>query len=622
MRRPRVLVEGETALARRVAALLAPVGEVTAGDVAGGGTVDADLVVSCAAGLPDEHWRDLDLRLAEAGIPWHRGHTESGRVHTGPFTHAGGVTYLDTRTRLLAATGALPRPDDDGEACDLVTEVAAAMMAADIVAYLTSGDVRERVLTIGPGRAGQAVTVTSRPVLPLPGGPPVPSRVREGTERLLVGDRFGLIRKVRRDRPRAPDLPGLVSCSAHLAHHPRLTPWVADPVTGGATLGDAAAARRAAIGEAAERYCGNHVPEDLPRAAFRDLGESAVDPRAFALYSKRQYEARGFPFIPMTAGLEITWTSAVDLEDERRVLVPASLAYVNYFRGSRRDEPPTNYPLLAGTAAADSPERAREAALREVLERDAITLWWLSGAPASPLPAPDDGPLADALRHAAAAGLTVSLLRVPSTFDAMVAAVFVEDRRRHVVGFGSACRATAEEAAGKAFTEAIGTYRTGLELLDGESGFWRGVRSGAVARRPYLPHRADRAYLDGLRPGWRDLNDVRVNVQVHLDERMHGAALDRLRVPTGPPLPAETSGPRRSLGRQGLRAYAVDLTTRDVRAAGLSVARVLVPGLYCNAPAAFPFLGGTRLLTEPVARGWVPGPLTEDDLRRRPLPFA
>ncbi|MBB4913646.1 YcaO-like family protein [Streptosporangium saharense] len=612
MRRPRVLVEGAGALARRTAVLLAAVGEVvTEGD--------ADLVVSCAVGLPDEHWCDLDLRLAEAGVPWHRAHTESGRVRVGPFTRAGGVTYRDARTRLLAATGELPPADDEGEIHPEVVEVAAAMLAAEVVTHLTGGAVPEHELTI---EAGQAVTVTARPVLPLPGGPPTPSREHEGRERLLVGDRFGPVRRVRRDRRRAPDPRNLVSYSAYLAHHPRLTPWVADPVTGGATLGDDEAARWAAIGEAAERYCGNHVPEDLPRAAYRDLGDSAVDPRTFALYSKSQYDAHGFPFTPMTADLEIAWTSAVDLEDGRDVLVPASLAYVNYFRGSHRDEPPTNYPLLAGTAAADSPERAREAALREVLERDAVTLWWQSGAPASPLPVPGEGPLADALHEAAEAGLTVSLLRVPSAFDAMVAAVFVEDTRRHVVGFGSACRTTAEEAASKAFTEAIGTYQTGLDLLDEESGFWRGVRSGTVERRPYLPYRADRAYLDGLRPGWRDLNDVRVNVQVYLDERMQDAALDRLRVPVGPPLPAETVGPWRSLAGRGLRPYAVDLTTRDVRAAGLSVARVMVPGLYGNAPAAFPFLGGTRLLTEPVARGWVPGPLTEDDLWRRPLPFA
>ncbi|MDF5752787.1 YcaO-like family protein [Spongiactinospora sp. TRM90649] len=616
MRRPRLLVEGHDRVARAVAVLLAPVGEVVMTPRGIETVTGADLLVSCAAGLPDRHWRDLDIRCADAGVSWHRSHTDAGRVHVGPFTVPGGVTYADLRARLLAADGRLPSEQDDEESPTEVAGVAAALLAADVMAHLAGETIHGRLRTVSQGRADQTVAVSDRPVLPLPGGPAVPVRADADAGRLLIDDRLGLIRKVRRDRPGV--ISGLVSYSAHLARQP----WVADPVTGGASVGGEDMARRAAIGEAAERYCANHVPKGLPRAAFRELAEPAADPRDFALYSKSQYEARGFPFTPMTADLEIAWTAAEDLFGGGRVLVPASLAYVNYYRGPRAHEPPANYPVLAGTAAADTPSAARVAALREVLERDAVTLWWMSGAPASPLPPPPAGPLADALREAAQAGLTVSLLRVPSSFDAMVAAAFVEDRRHRVVGFGSACRATAEEAAAKAFTEAIGTYETARELLDGDGGFWRGVRAGTITRRPYLAHRPDRAYLDGLRPDWKDLNDVRVNVQVYLDERMQDAALDRLRAPSGPPLPPETNGPLSSLREQGLRAYAVDLTTRDVRAAGLSVARVLVPGLYCNAPAAFPFLGGSRLLNEPVARGWVPGPLTEDDLVRRPLPFA
>jgi ribosomal protein S12 methylthiotransferase accessory factor len=72
----------------------------------------------------------------------------------------------------------------------------------------------------------------------------------------------------------------------------------------------------------------------------------------------------------------------------------------------------------------------------------------------------------------------------------------------------------------------------------------------------------------------------------------------------------------------GLKVYAVDLTTTDIAMAGLRVARVLVPGLYCNAPAAFPLLGGYRLYTEPVLHGWTDSPVTEDTLVRHPLPHT
>ncbi|MFD9941247.1 YcaO-like family protein [Nonomuraea sp. NPDC059023] len=383
-----------------------------------------------------------------------------------------------------------------------------------------------------------------------------------------------MIREVRRDRPRHPVVAGMVSYTAVQGTE----------VTGGAALGDDDAARLAAIGEAVERHCANQVPDDLIRAAHRDLAEPALDPRDFALYSPAQYAAKGFPFVPMTRELEIAWAPAEDLTSGERVLVPASLAYVNYFTGPRRGEPYTNYPVLAGTAAGPTRERARRAALREVLERDAVTLWWAGRHEAAPLPAPGTGPLAAAMEEAAESGLRVTLLEIPSEFGAIVAGVFAEDRERGVVGFGSACRDTIEEAAAKAFTEAIGTYETGRALLRLDPG------------PPYLPRRADRRYLDDLRRGWRSVNDVRLHVQLYLDERLQGETLDRLRHPAGSPATGEAS----------FRAYAVDLT---VPGADLHVARVIVPGLLCNAPAAFPFLGGTRIPPS-------------SDLTPVPLPFA
>ncbi|MEG3627834.1 YcaO-like family protein [Streptomyces poriticola] len=440
----------------------------------------------------------------------------------------------------------------------------------------------------------------------------------------------GLVERVTRDRPRIETVPSCVSYSAHLSARSEYAPCAVDTVTGGAALGDHDKARAAALGEAVERYCGNAVPPTLPITSHRRLGRAgrpAVDPREFALYSPSQYARRAFPFAAMTPDLEIAWVPGRDLTDGGEVLVPASLAYVNYFRGPHSAEPATNYPLLAGTAAGPGPEQAQRAALEEVLERDAVTVWWLSGAPATALVPEPGGPVAAAAEEARAAGLRVTFLRIPSTFDITVAGAFIEDPARHLVAFGSACRATAEASAAKALTEAVGMHETGLELLDHDGDFWSGVRAGRHSRRPYRPHRRDRAYRDDFRSDLRDINDVRLHMQFHLDPRTQGPRLDRLRAPgtSRPRTPASTGGTEglvRQLTAHGLRAVAVDLTTPDVRAAGLHVARVLVPGLTCNAPAAFPFLGGRRLYEEPVARGWLPGPLTEDGLVRAPLPFS
>lgn len=354
---------------------------------------------------------------------------------------------------------------------------------------------------------------------------------------------------------------------AYVADTRRFAPWRADRVAGGAALFDHDRARQAAIGEAVERYCGNAVPETLVRSSYRDLKRPAVDPERLALYSAEQYTAKGFPFVPMTRDLEIEWVPGRRLDSGDDVLVPASLVYLNY-----RRRPHTNAHANAGIAAGRTLAEAEQAALLEVLERDAVTRWWMSGEPATGI----EAPVVRALSEATALGWQVTFLSIPG--EVPVIGAFIE--HDGIVAFGTACRTTAGAAAAKALTEAVVSYTMSLGLLD--PGTWKAID------HPYRPFRADRAYRDDFRPDWHDLTDLELNLQLFLDPRMQGSLLDRLRNPPPgePPPPAEP-------GVAG--AISVDLTLPAVRTAGLHVARVIVPGRYGNAPAAFPFLGGTRL---------------------------
>jgi ribosomal protein S12 methylthiotransferase accessory factor len=86
-----------------------------------------------------------------------------------------------------------------------------------------------------------------------------------------------------------------------------------------------------------------------------------------------------------------------------------------------------------------------------------------------------------------------------------------------------------------------------------------------------------------------------------LDDRLAGGAevaLDQIAANA----PSSSGDCVRLLARHGLRAIAVDVTTPDIRSQGWFVMRVVVPGLYANAPAAFPLLGGSRL-ADNLARG-------------------
>jgi len=265
-------------------------------------------------------------------------------------------------------------------------------------------------------------------------------------------------------------------------------------------------------------------------------------------------------------------------------------------------------------------------ALQEVLERDATAMWWLSGSAAVGIDIAHHPAISAVFDPREVPDLAVSFFHIRSSFDVPVIGVFVEDTARSLVAFGSACRSAPVEATSKALTEVFDVLSLSVALLDPD-----GFLAAAAGGPHYRPFRADRAYLDDFRPDWRDVNDLPAHAQLHLDPRMRGPVLERIRAPhqrtaledlSSFTAPHGLASYVEHIESAGLKVYAADLTTADIATAGLRVSRVLVPGLYCNAPAAFPFLGGGRLYTEPVLRGWTDTPVTEDTLVRHPLPHT
>ncbi len=645
-----VLVEGDgNPVAAMVAGLLQARVTVVEGRLeleTPGAMAEADVVISCAGWLPDARWLEVDRWCARAGVAWHRCHVEGTRVELGPMLIPGRTaTYADTRARRLAASRvpdelralwayldaaeglpAVPWPDQGG------VPIVAGLLVADVLAYLSG----KPVPSLDHRLSVAAPEITRHPVLPLPGpsGEAAPSPAAPAPVSHLVDVRFGVITQVAPE-PLVPGIPrAFVDYTADLAATGQFAPWKADALAGGATLGDPEGARMAAIGEAVERYCGNAVPADLLRGTSAELAEAGrqvLDPADLALYSAAQYELPGFPFVPFTRDLDLSWVPGRDLGSGGEVLVPAALAYLNAYRGLRRPEPAIAYQAFAGIAAGMGRLAAERAALEELIERDAVAIWWASGSRATAIDIGDDPALSEAAADPRAADLRWRFLRIPCAFEVPVVAAFVEDSSRGIVGFGSACRPTPRGAAAKALTEAIVTYTIGRQLADYGSGFWADARAGRLSQEPYRPFRVDRGYRGTFRDDWRDLTVLDLNLQLYLDPVMRDEPLRRLREPAGPAAPLATlprveGDPRtvylRRLASQGLRAISIDLTTSDVARTGLRVVRVVAPGLYQNAPAAFPMLGGARLYREPVAHGWLADPVTEDTVVRHPLPFA
>ncbi|WP_045877303.1 YcaO-like family protein [Pseudofrankia sp. DC12] len=450
----------------------------------------------------------------------------------------------------------------------------------------------------------------------------------------LLDPRLGVLTALV-DQPPAPGTPaGWLGRSSQVGRTDRFASWRADGFGFGASLGDAEAARGAAIGEAVERYCGNAVAADLPGASWTALragGRAAIDPLTFALYSDRQYATPGFPFVRFTRGLEVAWVAGTDLASGAEVLVPASLVYLDYFHGPHHGEPPVNALMYSGIAAGRSRAEAETAALEELFERDATTIWWAAGGPARTVA--DGGVLTGQLgRPYRDRPLEVRLLAIPSQFDVPVLGALLVDDTDGILAFGSACRADPSAAGVKALVEALQLLTLTRQLVDPASDVWRAVAAGDIEPHVFLPLRPDRCYGQAVSPDYRELVDLPAVAQLYLDPTAQPTALRRLRpeatVAVGelPAVPAAARAARGAylerLRAHGLRAVSVDLTTQDVARCGLRVVRVVVPGLVGNGPPAYPLRGGRRLYDVPVALGWHPAPLTEDDLIRQPLPLA
>ena len=449
---------------------------------------------------------------------------------------------------------------------------------------------------------------------------------------LLVDRRTGPVVHAERV-PHHQSVPSeLVTYQAFAGQTARLYPWTNSRVCGGSSFNGAAEARRASIGEAVERYSGNMIDlSRLRQSTFRALaneGRRAVDPAQLVLYSESQYATPGFPFEPFTADSTTYWVDGHQYGSGETVWLPASLSYVNWLAGPLRGEPAHHAHHYAGIAAGSSVDAAILGGIEEVIERDITMVWWLN---AQPLPAVDVAgtALAPLVAESGAKGQDLRFIPLPNEFGIPVVAAVLWQRDEGFLNLGFGCRPDPIAAAFKAATEAF-TLQEGSRDLDNLNGLYRrGSIEAVVSDRFLKPWRADRGYLDDFHPQFRDVNALLCQQQLFLDPRAQEAVRPWLdTAPVGHILDV-ASPPEYSvacyedlLGRNGLVVLFADLTTRDVALAGVSVVRVLVPGLVGNFPAAFPLLGRRRIQSAPVQLGWSVDPLEENQLNYWPLPHA
>lgn len=473
-------------------------------------------------------------------------------------------------------------------------------------------------------------------VLPLPSSP-LDGELQTSGPRdtgVLLGERAGIIQRARVIAHHESVPRSLCTVQTHNANMGRVDPeWANDVICGGSAFGDPEAARASAIGESVERYCGNHMGQsELRWASYDELiarGEEAVDPDSLVLYSDSLYDAPGCPFVRFTRDLHVRWVKGNCVSHDRPVWLPVTIVFVNWLAAELEHRHPlTNYMNFSGIAAGRTLEQALVSGIEELVERDATMVWWLNAHPLGAVePTGELTALWDA--RSLQLGQRPSLIALDNEFGIPVIAGVLHNDRDGWLNIGFAARPDPVAAAAKAWTEALTLQEGSRDLAIEDSLIRQAVDWGFASYAGLKDWRADRRYLDDYRPDFRDVSDLMCQQQIFLDPRAVEAVAPWSDVAVTrtfdelPRLPDRSLRTYRSrIEPRGFEIYYVDLTTPDVAAAGMHAARVVIPGMVANFPAAFPMLGRGRVQQTAVDLGWRARPLAEDELNYWPIPHA
>ncbi|HXU29126.1 MAG TPA: TOMM precursor leader peptide-binding protein [Thermoanaerobaculia bacterium] len=143
-------------------------------------------------------------------------------------------------------------------------------------------------------------------------------------------------------------------------------------------------AKTSALCESIERYCGVYQGDEARvRARMADLDGVAHHPNRLMLYSPRQYDSRAswnrlgemFSWVPepFDEDSPIEWSPAWSLTDQAPHYLPTGFLYYGYPWG--------NHPEITradsnGCAAGSCREEAILQGFLELVERDAVAIWW------------------------------------------------------------------------------------------------------------------------------------------------------------------------------------------------------------------------------------------------------
>ncbi|MEU0879454.1 TOMM precursor leader peptide-binding protein [Lentzea sp. NPDC005914] len=573
---------------------------------------------------------EVDEKLRAAGRPWLLAKPLGAKVSIGPFFTPGeGPCYHCLAHRLwsnraaeahvseaLGLPGAVPRSLVDfaplrAVALNLVALEAAKWVAGhryagqrelwtfdslDLTGRRHSVSVRPQCPSCGDPalmreQAWRPVELSARPTVHTAGGGHRSAAPQEvlAAYRHLVSPVTGVVKDVVRDE-RGPAFFNVFRSGPNVARGHRGAAHLGSALrsqNGGKGV-TALDAEVGALCEALERHSALAEGDEAHvRGSYTSLGARAIHPDAVHLYDPRQFDGRDawnaahsdFQHVcaPFDDDSEIDWTPVWSLTRGEHRLLPTELLY---FRA------PADEQLMVdtnGNAAGSSLEDAVLQGMLELVERDAVALWWYNRTSQPPVDLGGD-PWIDSLRSVHS-GLGREVWALDLTSDIGVPVVVAFSRRvsgeTEDVRMGFGAHLDPALALRRALTEMNQMMPIALEDLlghdDPDLRHW--LTTATVANQPYLVP--------------------------------SGAPVHRPYAPSGDLL-ADVREVRARLEKAGLEVFVLDQTRPDI---GLPVVKVIVPGMR----GFWARFAPGRLFDVPVQLGRLASPTPYEELNPIPI---
>jgi ribosomal protein S12 methylthiotransferase accessory factor len=412
---------------------------------------------------------------------------------------------------------------------------------------------------------------------------------------VLVDPKVGIINEVY-ELPIEDDDPNFFHYLSRACNTARLTPLKNFANNGGVST-DRYVGIAKAMGEAVERYCSAFFDyNELLLCCFRDVPKPATPPGAYALYRPEQYHRGDLQWVRFDEDSVVCWTEGTSLVDGKQVMLPAAMVFVPYHYRLSAGEAPIVQPISTGLAAGCSFEEATLSGLCEVLERDAFTITWqakLSRRRIDPATVPPS--CLDLLRRYRDAGLDVRIMDITSDIrvPTFMTIALGHAETSPAVAVAAATDPSAEVALRKSLEELAHTRKFARQLME---------YTPPIPVEPEAGHPRVEDQRHHLRFYCPQSSKEHIAFAFASDECHDFASVVDL---AGMSAQAALRTISAQIAAAGLDVIARELTTPDLKPLGLSVVRVVVPGMnplfmgHKNRA-----LGGARLYEVPDRLGY------------------